>query len=484
MLPILPAKKSADHSNRLSGRFERHFLFSIFAAGAPGVVFSLLLLWIGGYSLDHKIELSALITLLWLGLSLSARDLVVNSLRALSNVISAVKDEDFSFRATKTTPGDAFGELALEINALSQALADERLGTVETTTLLRKVTAEAGTVIFAFSPDHRLRLVNRTGASFLGKREDEILNHTAQELGIQDLVKGPAWEVISRPDSGVEKRWIVRRTTFRQHGKPHSLIVLSEASAALRAEERMAWQRLIRVLSHEINNSLAPIRSIARTLGRMTSNTELPEMFSENLSHGLEVIHERADSLNRFLQSYTRVAQVPRPQRRAVPLEDLVFRVAKLESRLAVNIISGPKVRVLVDPDQLKQALINLVKNATDSVLLASQDQLGSEAVTVSWKVQGRDVEIRILDEGVGLVETENLFVPFYTTKETGSGIGLLLSRQIIEAHQGTLTIRNRMERSGCEVVTRLPLCVVSPLDPSSSEHQLSTATPNRQRSA
>ncbi|MGC2697473.1 MAG: ATP-binding protein [Candidatus Angelobacter sp.] len=463
---ILRAKKNAKRSNQLSERFEKRLLFSILLAGVPGVVLGLLLLWRTAYSLDHKIEISTLIVFLWLGLTESARDHVVNSLRVLSNVISAVKEEDFSFRATKATPGDALGDLALEINNLSRALGEERAGAIEKTNLLRKIMAATGTIIiFAFSPDNRLRIVNRAGALFLGKNEEEILNRTALELKIEDLVKGPAWEVVSRSDSGVEKRWIVRRASFRQSGEPHSLIVLSEASEALRAEERVAWQRLIRVLGHEINNSLAPIRSIARTLRRMASTTELPMPISENLNHGLEVIHDRADSLNRFLQSYTRVAKVPKPERRAVALDSLVAHVATLESRLAVNIVPGPKVQVSVDPDQLEQALINLIKNAADSVLLVSEKEIGPEAVTVLWSVHAKDIEICIRDEGIGLTETENLFVPFYTTKQTGSGIGLLLSRQIIEAHQGTLMLRNRLDCSGCEVMAKLPMCIINPLE-------------------
>jgi len=237
--------------------------------------------------------------------------------------------------------------------------------------------------------------------------------------------------------------------------------VLADVSRPLRDEERLAWQRLIRVLSHEINNSLAPIRTIARTLGRMASNTELPMPISEHLGHGLEVIHDRADSLGRFLQSYTRLARLPVPARKAVPLDNLLNRVAELEARLAVKVITGPNLYVYVDPDQLEQALINLVKNAADSVLLASENNIGPEAVTISWAVHTKDLEIWIRDEGIGLTETENLFVPFYTTKQSGSGIGLLLSRQILEAHQGALMLRKRTDRTGCEVEVKLPRCVV-----------------------
>lgn len=458
---ILLGKKSAEHPRLSPGRFEGRLLFSVLLTGAPGVILSFVLLWRSSYALDHKLEGSGLVLLLWLGLSFSTRESVVNSLRVLSNVVSAIKEEDFSFRATKAISGDAFGDLAVEINNLSRALAEERLGTLEASSLLRTVMAEAGTIIFAFSPDNRLRIINGTGLLFLRKREEEVIHRTAHELGIEDLVEGPSWDVISRVDSGTEKRWIVRRASFRQSGEPHRLIVLAEASEALRAEERLAWQRLIRVLSHEINNSLAPIGTIARTLERMASNTELPMPISEHLSHGLEVIHDRADSLGRFLQSYARLAKLPMPARKAVPVDVLVSRVISLEARLTVNLVAGPKAHVHVDPDQLEQALINLIKNAADAVLLASPDNIGPEAVTVSWTVHSKDLRIVIQDEGLGLTGTENLFVPFYTTKESGSGIGLLLCRQIIEAHQGALVLRNRAERAGCEVEVKLPGCIV-----------------------
>lgn len=473
MLPILHAKKSAEVSSQIPARFEGRLFRSVILAGAPGVAFSLLLLWRSGYALDHKIEGSALVLLIWLVLSLSAKDNVVNSLRVLSNVISAVKDEDYSFRAAKAIPGDVLGDLALEVNSLSRALAEERIGAVETTNLLRKVMAEAGTIIFAFSTDNRLRIVNRTGVHFLGKDEADILHRTARELGLEDLLQGPACEVISREEEGAKKRWIVRRTTFRQSGEPHQLIVLSEASEALRAEERMAWQRLIRVLSHEVNNSLAPIRSIARTLGRMVSDNPLPIPRFPDLVHGLAVIHDRADSLGRFLQSYARVATLPKPAKRSVALDSLIAHVAALESRLKVEVISGPSATIFVDPVQIEQALINLVKNAADAVLLVSEQDIGPAAVTVSWSVHLKDVEIRICDEGVGLTDTDNLFVPFYTTKQSGSGIGLLLSRQIIEAHKGTLTLRNRDDHSGCEVEVKLPVYVPDPSELNSTQEAM-----------
>jgi nitrogen fixation/metabolism regulation signal transduction histidine kinase len=238
------------------------------------------------------------------------------------------------------------------------------------------------------------------------------------------------------------------------------MVLLSEASEALRKEERTAWQRVIRVLSHEINNSLAPIKSIARTLDKLSKNISFPDDIKENFRLGLEVIGSRAESLNRFLQSYAQLAKLPPPTRHNVPLGTIIERVVRMESRLPITLVRGPSVTVFVDPDQLEHALINLIKNAVEAVMLSPGAESRSDAVTVSWKTTTRDLTIRIQDRGVGLSNTENLFVPFYTTKESGTGIGLLLSRQVVEAHAGTLRIHNREDAPGCDVEIILSQCI------------------------
>lgn len=455
MFPNRRGKTSAKRRNWSPIRFERRLLLAVLSAGFPAVVLFLLLLWKHAYSLEHQIEGTILVLGLWLALGLSARNRVIHSIRVLSAVVGALKEEDFSFRATLAAEGDALGDLALEINHLASALEDQRLRAIETANLLQKVMTEAGTVVFAFSPGGKVRLVNRAGAAFLGVREERIVNSTAEELGITDLLEGPS-DTVSRKVSGLEHRWIVRRTHFRQHGMPHRLVVLSEASQALRAEERMAWQRIIRVLGHEINNSLAPIKSIARTLARMMVQSGTPAEFSENFTHGLEVIASRAESLNGFLQSYAKLARLPSPATESVSLRKLVDRVVGLESRIPITVHPGPDVNLLADPGQCEQALINLVRNAVDAFLIKGGAPAG-DSVTISWSA-GADLRLWIRDRGTGLPKTENLFVPFYTTKSTGSGIGLALSRQIIEAHGGTLILRNRSDEEGCEAEIRLPL--------------------------
>ncbi len=444
-------------------------LFSIVFAGIPSTALALTLLWTGPYALYHKMEGTALLVLFWIGLSYSTRNRVVHSIRVLSNVISSLKEEDFSFRAMQAVSGDALGDLAIEINNLARALESERLGAMDAANLLRKVLSEVDAVILAFDTYGAVKLINSAGASFLGISEEAAMNRKASELGIGDLVDGPASETITRFGADMEKRWIVRRGTFRQHGLPHRLLMLSEASEALRAEERMAWQRLVRVLSHEINNSLAPIKSITYTLSRMFSTDELEEHKRENLRTGLEVIGSRTEALNRFLQNYARLTKLPPPVRRKTALNRLLQHIAELESRMSIAVLPGPDVNVNVDQDQLEQALINLSRNAVDAVLMKPEPTISSLPVTISWSVNRNDVEIWIRDEGVGILDTSNLFVPFYTTKQKGSGIGLVLSRQIVEAHNGRLMVRNRKDKSGCEVEIRLPSCVVS--EPALAEH-------------
>lgn len=371
------------------------------------------------------------------------------------------REEDSSFRATQAIEGDALGELAIEINNLARALEEERLGALEAASLLRKVMAEVGAAIFAFTLDGRIHLVNRTAAALLGRSEERILHRHASEFGIEDLLEGPAADTITRTFGTIEKRWLLRRSWFRQHGIQHRLVVLSEASEALRAEEGVAWQRLVRVLSHEINNSLAPIKSIAYSLRRLPEIAVLPIADRSKLMHGLEVIGSRAESLNRFLQNYAELARRPVPDRHACEIEAVVRHVASLESRLPVTVRQGPHMKVTLDADQMKHALINIVKNAIEAVLATPHPEPMQDAVDISWAVFGNDLEIMVRDRGIGLPVTENLFVPFFTTKPEGSGIGLIVCRQIVEKHGGQLTIRNRKDTPGCEVLLRIPDCIL-----------------------
>jgi nitrogen fixation/metabolism regulation signal transduction histidine kinase len=237
---------------------------------------------------------------------------------------------------------------------------------------------------------------------------------------------------------------------FRQGGLRHQLLVLANLSRALREEELKAWQRIVRVIGHELNNSLAPIKSISGSLTSLLRKESRPSDWEEDMHRGLAVIGSRAEALSRFMAAYARLAKLPQPKFQPVDIGALVRRVIGLETRMQIVLQSGPDLMIQADADQIEQLLINVTRNAVD----ASMETGGG--VRVCWHQSGSHLDITIQDDGPGLPNSTNLFVPFFTTKPGGSGIGLVLSRQIAEAHGGTLTLENRENAQGCEARLRL----------------------------
>jgi PAS domain S-box-containing protein len=387
----------------------------------------------------------------WLGFAFSLRHRVVTPLQTLANILAALRESDFSIRARAFRDDDSLSAITSEVNALSTTMREQRLDALEATALLRTVMGEIDVAVFTFDGHQQLRLVNRAGERLLGRHAEQMMGRTAAELDLADCLEGAAPRIADVRFPGGAGRWEVRRSTFRQGGLPHQLLVLADVSRPLRDEERQAWQRLIRVIGHEINNSLAPIKSIAGSLERLVDRKPIPDDWQDDMRSGLAVIAARSESLSRFTNAYARLAKLPEPQREPVRLSALVRRVVNVETRQPVRIEPGPDLVISADGAQLEQLLINLVRNAVD----ATSETGGG--VRVSWRRAGTDVEIQVDDEGPGLAAASNLFVPFFTTKPGGSGVGLVLSRQIAEAHGGTLTLENREPR-GCRALLRLPI--------------------------
>ncbi|MFN8060857.1 MAG: ATP-binding protein [Vicinamibacterales bacterium] len=428
---------------------------------APGVLTALWLLWSGDFTPRFRWTFALIVVGGALGFLTALRTRVVVPLQTVSNLLAALREGDFSIRARGARLPDALGDVMREINALAETLREERLEALEATALLRKVMAEIDVAVFTFDDERRLQLLNRFGERLLGQPAERMLGKSATGIGLGECFDfagtvpdppGPRIKALSFP--GGSGRWEVRHSTFRQHGKPHQLLVMADVSKPLREEERRAWQRLIRVLGHELNNSLAPIKSIAGSLRTGSARPVKAADWDDDLRRGLEIIESRAEALARFMGAYARLARLPAPTFRELNLADMVRRVVALETRVPVRIDEGPTLVVRGDGDQLEQALINLVRNAVD----AARETDG--AVRVSWLVHpGRapQAEIVVEDEGPGLLNTANLFVPFFTTKPSGTGIGLVISRQIAEAHGGTLTLENRSDRTGCRARLQLP---------------------------
>jgi two-component system nitrogen regulation sensor histidine kinase NtrY len=435
---------------------ERRVLLVALLAPLPAALVVAGLLYFGDWSPKLCWTLGLVTAASWLGGAFAVRERVVRALQTVSNLLGALREGDFSVRGRGADPRDALGEALVEINMLADTLARQRTGAVEATALLTKVMAEIDVAVFAFDRDRRLRLVNRAGERLLGPASEPLLGASADALGMAGLLEGDAPRTVDAafPGSPGPGQWEVRRSSFRLGGLPHELVVLADLRRALREEERQTWQRLVRVLGHEINNSLAPIRSIAgdlQTTMRQPAE-QRPTDWQEDLGRGLAVIERRSESLDRFMTSYARLARLPPPSLGPVDVAAWLRRVVELEKRLPVRLSPGPPVTIQGDGDQLEQLMINLVRNGVE----AAQETGG--AVEVSWRKLPRQVEVVVADEGPGLSSTNNLFVPFFTTKPSGSGIGLVLCRQIAENHRGSLSLEPRRDRAGAAARLRLPL--------------------------
>ncbi len=420
-------------------------------AGLPGSATALAILWSDGFSAKTQWTLTVLILGVWLGFALVVRERVVFPLQTLSNLLAALREGDFSVRGRSLRPDDALGEVMREVNTLGGTLREQRLGAMEATTLLRTVMREIDVAIFAFDDLQKLRLLNRAGERLLAAPSERLLGQTAADLRLSACLEGPEQSTIQAVFPGGAGRWGLRRTRIREKGLPLELVVISDLTQALSEQELQAWQRLVRVLGHELNNSLAPIKSIAGSLETILSRQPLPDDWRDDMRRGLSVITSRSDSLSRFIGAYARLTKLPRPQRQPLSVAECVGRAATLETRVPVRVEPGPPVQIQADPDQIEQVLINLLRNAADV------SSPGASAVRIGWRRDGSMVEIWVEDQGPGLSSTANLFVPFFTTKPGGSGIGLVLSRQIAEAHAGALTLENRQDQQGCVARLRLP---------------------------
>jgi nitrogen fixation/metabolism regulation signal transduction histidine kinase len=429
---------------------DRRVLALALAGGAPAVVLAMLFLRDAAWPVTVRLAMGLGVVALWAAAAVLARRVVAHPLQTVSNLLAALREGDFSIRARTSGASDPLEHVMFEINTLADTLRGQRLGAQEATALLHAVMAEIDVAIFAFDGHRKLVLVNRYGARLLNRPDEELVGRFADALGLQGALQTPG-TIQDLTFAGGTGRWEVRRTRFFQGGSPHDLLALSDLSQPLREQEREAWRRLIRVIGHELNNSLAPIKSIAGSLESLLGRDPMPADWREDMSHGLSIIAARSDALGRFTSAYARLARLPPPQPTKTDLGPLVRRVAALDTRAAVTLVEGPAIVVEADPDQLEQLLINVTRNAVE----AAAETGGG--VALGWTLRDEWVEIRIDDEGPGLPSTGNLFVPFFTTKPGGSGIGLALSRQIAEGHRGTLTLENRTDRRGTRATLRLP---------------------------
>ena len=419
--------------------------------GLPALLFAAIFLSQQQISLEAALLLGCCLLLYLVLVAAALMDSIVRPLQTLSNVVASLREGDTSFRARGAGQQDALAELAAEVNALADLLQKQRVRSLEATALLARILEVMSAPLFAFDRNDRLQLVNHAGVELLAVPYARCFGSSARELGLQELLAAPDQSIHSF--GAKSARWLLRRAVFRQDGAPHTLLLLADVSLPLQDEEQRSWKRLIRVLGHELSNSLAPIKSIAGSLLARADQLDGNEATVRDFYRGLGVIESRADALHRFVQSYRQLAQLPPPQLRPVALTALLERVVHLEQRLPAQLDPGPPVVLNADPDQLEQMFINLLANAVDASLAN-----GSQSVRVGWRVTEAAAHISIEDRGLGIANADNLFVPFYTTKPAGSGVGLVLAQQIARAHGGEVQLANRDAGQGARAIVRLPV--------------------------
>jgi two-component system, NtrC family, nitrogen regulation sensor histidine kinase NtrY len=430
---------------------EHAVLLLAITAGLPAALTVIYLTWGQSYTFEVRWTLMTVVLVVWFGAAAMAFQMVTRALYLQANLLGALREGDYSIRGAGGRPGSAVDLVMHEINALGDTLQRQRTEAVESTALLTSVMGAIDVAVFAFDMDEKLVLANPAAERLIGKPSVLLLGKHARELRLDRCLEGETPRLLDRPFGPESGRLELRRSTFRRDGKPHQLLVFADLTRSLREEEQQAWQRIVRVLSHEINNSLTPIKSIAHSIKRMISRVpDLPR--AAEIQDGLNLIETRSGALGRFLRAYAQLARLPKPQQRPIQIGPIAHRIAELENRLPVEVRASEDVEINADPDQLEQLLINVVRNAVDATLETSGN------VWIDWQKVDGALQVTIDDEGPGLPDTSNLFVPFFTTKPAGSGIGLALSRQIAEAHGGSLVLENRGEARGCRATLRLPL--------------------------
>lgn len=374
--------------------------------------------------------------------------------RSLSNLMNAMIQGDYSLRASSYPGRGGLSDLIASINGLATRLSHQRRDSVESQLLARTVIEHIDVAIVALTEDNEIGFLNPAARRLLQLNEGQSDSGLLGQLAFAQTFSSGRHQVVELSLGNQHGRFNIHVEEFRGGGRQHRLLFITDVRTLLRSEERKAWQSLVRVISHEINNSLSPIISIIQTLGRSIDDQSKSIEGNTDISKGLAIVAERAKGLRHFVDSYKQLTRLPDPNRAKTSIRRLVLKIKELFNEQSIIIVSRDDVELLIDPVQFEQVLINLITNSVEA--MAQSNRMG--VISIDWHTRSSFFKLEILDQGGGISNPHNLFVPFYSTKRRGSGIGLVLCRQIVEAHGGQLTVANRSDSQGCCATIEIPL--------------------------
>lgn len=427
-------------------------LLLVLSSAIPAVVLSVLLFVDSPLPGGAKV-VAVVAAMAWVGVvAIRVRGGLLHHVRTLSNLVEAARTQDYSMRSCRTREPGELAQLYRQINSLADSLEVERQSEQELLRILEKVVSQINVAIIVCDSRDQIRLVNLLASSLLKTSREELIGVDFANTALAEISFAAEPRLLDWRFPGGEGRWQVSQQHYRHQGKPSRIIFITDLKQVLSDEEIAAWQRLIRVISHEVNNSLTPITSLCQTLAAILAKPD-SAAYAGDVRDGLGVIAERAKGLKEFISVYARIARLPEPQKVLFPAAHLVDKVSGIFAQGTLAIVGPvPDNHLFGDPVHLEQALINLIKNALEA------NGASAAAVRFSCRVRGDHCEFEIVDNGAGISNPGNLFVPFYTTKSEGAGIGLVLCRQIAAKHFGQVTLENRSDGPGAIAKLILPL--------------------------
>ena len=400
---------------------------------------ALLASWLSAWIASHWLAAASAVALLTPLLVYHVRYAFapMNSLfRALAGSVASYRDSDFSF-GLSWHGGGALGELVASHNALGAALREQRLALVQRELLLDTMVQNTPVAMLLVDPSRRVVHANLAARKLLGaghKLEGQDFNALVERTpeAVRDAFERGGDGMFTLGDDDNEDIYHLARRQFRLNGRRHELILLRQLTAELRRQEVQTWKKVIRVISHELNNSLAPIASLAHSGAELLRRGQL-----ERLPTALATIEERARHLEGFIRDYARFAKLPSPRLEAVAWSRFIAQLRSQVDFVADGAIDDHVARF--DAAQLEQGLLNLLKNAHESGSAADEVRLVLRRIVDGWRID-------VLDRGQGMNEAvlASALLPFYSTKRGGTGLGLALAREIAEAHGGRIALLNR----------------------------------------